>query len=199
MKELGVSFWGFSIEFGHNFLHCFYDSSESFLRVFEYAKYAPRAFWPNSWVGRSREVYWDGELVSEKDGTDFNALISGLVQLMLDVESRSIFGFQSLVEKEWVALGHRFAQRCDIVCSKDAEQVVVANAIRLEEGGVFDSIVVSKGRAGGSYLYQGWIWLEISAPLVPPSQLSYMMSAYTDPYIHCQWKDEMAKEWESWP
>ena len=94
-------------------------------------------------------------MVSEKDGTDFNALISGLVQLMLDVESRSIFGFQSLVEKEWVALGHRFAQRCDIVCSKDAEQVVVANAIRLEEGGVFDSIVVSKGRAGGSYLYQG--------------------------------------------
>ena len=35
------------------------------------------------------------------------------------------------------------------------------------------------------------IWLEISAPLAPPSQLSYMMSTLT---VHCQWVDETVRK-----
>lgn len=61
--------------------------------------------------------------VSEKDGaTDFSPVVSSLTQLMMDPPSRTIPGFQSLIEKEWVALGHRFTYRCGIVYQSDAEE-----------------------------------------------------------------------------
>jgi len=45
---------------------------------------------------------------------------------MMDAHSRTRYGFQSLVEREWIALGHRFRERCCITYSKDAEQASVS-------------------------------------------------------------------------
>ncbi|CAG9791071.1 unnamed protein product [Diatraea saccharalis] len=49
-------------------------------------------------------------VLQEGDGVDYCAVVSSLTQLMLDPHFRTISGFQSLIQKEWVALGHPF---CD--------------------------------------------------------------------------------------
>lgn len=62
-------------------------------------------------------------VIREKDGgTDFSPVVSCLAQLMMDASSRTITGFQSLVEKEWVALGHRFADRCGVIYQNEGEE-----------------------------------------------------------------------------
>lgn len=40
-----------------------------------------------------------------------NCVISSLIQLILDPHWRTIRGFQSLIQKEWVVLGHQFTKR----------------------------------------------------------------------------------------
>ncbi|XP_050679378.1 myotubularin-related protein 10-B-like [Leptidea sinapis] len=50
-------------------------------------------------------------VVQEGDGVDYSAVVSSLTQLLLDPRYRTISGFQSLVQKEWLALGHPFADR----------------------------------------------------------------------------------------
>ncbi|KAK6631236.1 hypothetical protein RUM44_005762 [Polyplax serrata] len=61
-------------------------------------------------------------VVQESDGRDTSALISSLVQLILDSHRRSIVGFQSLIQKEWVALGHPFCKRLGLLGSNGSEQ-----------------------------------------------------------------------------
>lgn len=48
------------------------------------------------------------------DGVDYSAVVSSLTQLLVDESCRSLTGFQSLVQKEWLALGHPFCDRCCI-------------------------------------------------------------------------------------
>ena len=48
---------------------------------------------------------------TEEDGRDLCCVVSSLVQLMVDPFFRSISGFESLVQKEWVAMGHPFTSR----------------------------------------------------------------------------------------
>lgn len=50
----------------------------------------------------------------EGDGVDYCAVVSCLTQLLVDPYFRTISGFQSLIQKEWIALGHPFCDRCDI-------------------------------------------------------------------------------------
>lgn len=45
------------------------------------------------------------------DGWDRTAQLSGLAQIFLDPYFRTLDGFIVLVEKEWLAFGHRFAER----------------------------------------------------------------------------------------
>ena len=65
---------------------------------------------------------------SEHDGArDMAPLISSLVQLLLDPHTRSLLGFQALIEKEWVVMGHRFKDRYGLVTVQDGDdhQVII--------------------------------------------------------------------------
>ncbi|KAG5848942.1 hypothetical protein ANANG_G00104820 [Anguilla anguilla] len=52
-------------------------------------------------------------ILKEEQGRDLSCVVSSLAQLMLDPHFRSLGGFQSLVQKEWVMAGHRFLDRCN--------------------------------------------------------------------------------------
>lgn len=58
------------------------------------------------------------ELLTEPGGNDFTPIISCLSQLMMQPKYRTIEGFQRLIDKEWVALGHRFCERLGLISSK---------------------------------------------------------------------------------
>ncbi|XP_061099970.1 myotubularin-related protein 9 [Conger conger] len=51
-------------------------------------------------------------LVHGTEGTDSTLQVTSLAQIILDPASRTIRGFQSLVEREWLQAGHPFQQRC---------------------------------------------------------------------------------------
>ena len=54
-------------------------------------------------------------LHAEETGRDFTSVVSSLFQLMVDPHCRSISGFEALIQKEWVAMGHPFAARHALV------------------------------------------------------------------------------------
>uniref|UniRef100_A0A8C2C6P9 Myotubularin-related protein 12 n=1 Tax=Cyprinus carpio TaxID=7962 RepID=A0A8C2C6P9_CYPCA len=60
-------------------------------------------------------------LITEEEGTDLCCVISSLAQIMLDPYYRTLMGFQSLVQKEWVAGCHAFLDRCNHLHQKDKE------------------------------------------------------------------------------
>ncbi|CAH1987093.1 unnamed protein product [Acanthoscelides obtectus] len=61
-------------------------------------------------------------VLQEGNGQDLNCVVSSLTQLMLDPFFRTKFGFQSLIQKDWVALGHPFANRLGHILCKEIEQ-----------------------------------------------------------------------------
>lgn len=61
-------------------------------------------------------------VLQESNGRDLCCVISSLTQLLLDPHFRSIDGFQSLVQKEWIALEHPFQRRLGHVCIGGSEQ-----------------------------------------------------------------------------
>jgi len=60
---------------------------------------------------------------SETTGRDLCCIISSLVQLLLDSHFRTITGFQSLLQKEWVAGGHPFCDRLGHIVKANSEKV----------------------------------------------------------------------------
>ncbi|CAF1066090.1 unnamed protein product [Rotaria sp. Silwood1] len=51
-------------------------------------------------------------LVHCSDGWDRTPQITALAEIMLDSYYRTIEGFQILVQREWIAFGHKFGERC---------------------------------------------------------------------------------------
>ncbi|XP_030621877.1 myotubularin-related protein 10 isoform X2 [Chanos chanos] len=63
-------------------------------------------------------------ILQEEEDRDLNCVVASLVQLMLDPHCRSLVGFQSLVQKEWVMAGHRFLDRCNHLKKNDKEELL---------------------------------------------------------------------------
>ncbi|XP_050421975.1 myotubularin-related protein 10-B isoform X2 [Adelges cooleyi] len=59
-------------------------------------------------------------VLQERDGRDLCCVISSLTQLLIDSHFRSILGFQMLIQKEWVVMGHQFCTRLGHVYSPDS-------------------------------------------------------------------------------
>ena len=55
-------------------------------------------------------------------GQDLVTVVACLTQILLHDYRRTIEGFQALVQKEWVAMGHRFTQQYGL-WNKNDEQV----------------------------------------------------------------------------
>ncbi|XP_015674243.1 myotubularin-related protein 11 [Protobothrops mucrosquamatus] len=66
---------------------------------------------------RSRSV-----ILQESDDRDLNCLLASLVQVLSDPHMRTIPGFQSLIQKEWVAAGHPFLQRLNVLQKNDQDE-----------------------------------------------------------------------------
>ncbi|NWR24241.1 MTMRB protein, partial [Emberiza fucata] len=68
-------------------------------------------------VGLQRELPPPHHFVPpEPSDRDLNCLLASLVQLLGDPHARSLRGFQSLVQREWVAAGHPFPRRLGLRC-----------------------------------------------------------------------------------
>ncbi|XP_043938437.1 myotubularin-related protein 9-like isoform X2 [Protopterus annectens] len=51
-------------------------------------------------------------LVHGSEGTDTTLQVTSLAQVILDPDCRTLMGFQSLIEREWLQAGHPFQARC---------------------------------------------------------------------------------------
>lgn len=67
------------------------------------------------WRGLQRRHSHHHLVPPEPSDRDLNCLLSSLVQLLGDPYARSLPGFQSLVQREWVAAGHPFPRRLGLL------------------------------------------------------------------------------------
>ncbi|KAM6943593.1 myotubularin-related protein 10 [Xenentodon cancila] len=106
-------------------LDAFEDTEERWLSSIENSRWLE---YVRTFLKISAEVvyYLDGKntsvILQEEEDRDLDCVVSSLVQLMLDPHNRSLIGFQSLVQKEWVMAGHRFLDRCNHLKKNDKEE-----------------------------------------------------------------------------
>ncbi|XP_071387756.1 myotubularin-related protein 10 isoform X2 [Centroberyx affinis] len=105
----------------------FEESEEKWLSSIENSQWLE---YVRSFLKHSAEIVYllDGKnasvILQEDEDRDLNCVVSSLVQLMLDPHYRSLIGFQSLVQKEWVMAGHRFLDRCNHLKKNDKEEMM---------------------------------------------------------------------------
>ncbi|KAG8451569.1 hypothetical protein GDO86_003679 [Hymenochirus boettgeri] len=63
-------------------------------------------------IAECLERKYTNVLVHGDYGTDTTLLVTSLTQLILDLDCRTITGFQDLIEREWLQAGHPFQLRC---------------------------------------------------------------------------------------
>lgn len=61
-------------------------------------------------------------VIQENNGRDMSCVISSLTQVLLDPFYRTITGIQTLIQKDWVSLGHPFSDRMGHVFSVNSEK-----------------------------------------------------------------------------
>ncbi|KAG8185558.1 hypothetical protein JTE90_017563 [Oedothorax gibbosus] len=61
-------------------------------------------------------------ILSEHEGRDLSAVVSSLIQLMLDPLYHTTSGFELLIQKEWVALGYPFTERHRLIGGFESEE-----------------------------------------------------------------------------
>ncbi|XP_075979433.1 myotubularin-related protein 10-B [Anticarsia gemmatalis] len=76
-------------------------------------------------------------VLQEGDGVDYCAIVSCLTQLLVDSHFRTISGFQSLIQKEWVALGHPFCDRFGLPRPGNPKDTTAKDATAAQTAPVF--------------------------------------------------------------
>lgn len=61
-------------------------------------------------------------VLQESEDRDMNCVVSSLVQVMCDPHCRTVPGFQSLIQKEWITAGHKFLSRINYHRDCDKEE-----------------------------------------------------------------------------
>ncbi|KTG16020.1 hypothetical protein cypCar_00017348 [Cyprinus carpio] len=64
-------------------------------------------------------------VLQEPEDRDMNCVVCSLVQVMCDPHCRTVAGFQSLVQKEWITAGHKFLSRINYHRESDKEEAPV--------------------------------------------------------------------------
>lgn len=93
-------------------------SSSSFLQGIEEAgwlKHLKIVIDTAKFIAQAIAVEGYSVLIHCSDGWDRTAQTSSLAQIILDPYYRTLNGFQVLVEKEWLAFGHKFVDRCGLL------------------------------------------------------------------------------------
>ncbi|KAK3595189.1 hypothetical protein CHS0354_002794 [Potamilus streckersoni] len=62
-------------------------------------------------------------VIKESNGRNFSCVVSSMVQIMLDPYFRTIDGFQSMIQREWVKMGHPFQTNHCLLGSSDTDQM----------------------------------------------------------------------------
>ncbi|XP_067871762.1 myotubularin-related protein 10 isoform X2 [Heterodontus francisci] len=76
-------------------------------------------------------------IIQEEEGRDLSCVIASVVQVMLDPHFRTMLGFQSLIQKEWVVAGYRFLDRCNHLGESDKHEDFATNGnLQCEEKGL---------------------------------------------------------------
>ncbi|CAF1282534.1 unnamed protein product, partial [Didymodactylos carnosus] len=73
-------------------------------------------------IARAIEIENKNVLVHCSDGWDRTAQTCSIASLLLCPYYRSIYGFRTLIEKEWLSFGHKFSDRCGHMANGDIKE-----------------------------------------------------------------------------
>ncbi|XP_043190119.1 myotubularin-related protein 13-like isoform X3 [Amphibalanus amphitrite] len=93
------------------------ERDQTFLRAVEASEWLPQIQRIMQVAGAAVDlidVQGSSVMLCLEDGWDLTAQISSVAQLCLDPYYRTLEGFRVLVEKEWLAFGHRFSHRSNL-------------------------------------------------------------------------------------
>lgn len=68
------------------------------------------------------------------DGWDRTAQVCSLASILLDPYYRTISGYQALIEKDWLAFGHKFTERCGHIQGDNKEVSPVFSQLLMQHG-----------------------------------------------------------------